>query len=298
MIRFPATYHGQVFNAHLDASGQVIPTLVEDTVTIDEAVVTPTYRDLREPLHLAFGATLGEVRKGLLYLRLSGRIVVPRDTTEAAAGAKLTDKTLALRRALDPYLCDRDSPTTEGALPFDWSEYTEQPGFAPVIPLRYYARPASAPAIAERVAERRARTWSVIMAVPDPRAYYPTERTLVLTPGSPSGSITNAGTTPAPLKLTIAMSGPGVANFTFRLDGADFVLDLTSGPATIVVLCDAFSGPYGRGRTITKNGIAAPQLRASSPGSWPTLKPGTSAVQILNTSGVTSCTVAWYDAWA
>lgn len=299
MLRFPVSYRGYTFNGHLDPSGNLLPALAEDTTTIDAVASSPTFRDLREPFHLVQGGSLGPIHKGLRYLRLSGRIIVPRDTTEAVAGAKLTDKEFALRAALDPYLADLASPSTDGASPLDWKDWTEAAGFAPIISLRYYARPTTQPSIEARLADRRSRTWAAILACPDPRAYFPTERSLTLTQASPSGNATNAGTTPAPLKATISLAGAGATNFTITVAGRQFVLNLSGlGATTVSVLFEAYSGPYGRGRRILVGGTEAPSRRVSDPGSWLSLPVGTSACSMTNHTNVTSCVLSWYDAWA
>jgi hypothetical protein len=303
MLRYQVFFRSYTFNEHLDnITGNLIAGKAEDTTTIDEVVSTPSFRDIREALHLAQGGTLGAAYKGIRYLRVSGRIIVPASGSEIDAAARLADKERALRAVLDPYLCDLESPVTDGASQLTWREDTKlvTPYGSP-LPLTMWVRPTSQPTIAARLADRRTRTWSVIFAAPDPRIYIANIASLTLTPGSPTGGLTNYGTTPAPLRLAIATSSSAAAaNFTITIGGKSFIVNCNGvAPGTTVfVNCDPYSGPFGRGRTILVGTTEAPDRRVSSPGSWLSVPPGNTTAQITNTSGIASCSLYWYHAWA
>jgi hypothetical protein len=307
MIRYQVAYghNAFAFNAHLNADGSTNLANLKNTAVLDEAIVTPGYRDLRDPYHLAQGGALGRVHKGLLVVRMRGRLR-GGDATQAAFVA---DKERALRAAFDPYLCSIDSPTTEGAYAFDFSsDTTDTATYATGrIPLRYYLRPAAQPETAETLDQGGDLPFRLALVAADPRLYEQTEQTLVLTPGGPAGAVVNRGTTPAPMKATIAVSGAGAANFTITRTGSGpavaFVLDLTGLIATdgIVVLFET-SGPYGVGKTISKTtpggNSDAFSRKTSSPATWLNAPVGSTTFTITNTGGVTSCTLGWYSARA
>jgi hypothetical protein len=291
--------HGPLtLNEHIAADGSYTDeSLVQDTIQIARRVYDPQFRDTRDPYHLAQGGGLGRVHKGFGYWRLEGNIYVP-DATQLA---RMDDRERALRAAFDPYLCDVDSPTTDGAYALDYDELTlDTANFASGrIPLRLYARPVSQPSVVADNSDRAARPWSVVIGAADPRRYRQTESTLVLTPGSPSNAVANIGNTPAPLKATIVMSGAGSSTFTIARLGISFILNL-SGMAnndTVIVIFET-CGPYGRGKLITKNGTENFALKTSSPNTWLNAPVGSVTFTITNTTNVTSCTLAWRSAWA
>jgi hypothetical protein len=300
MLRFPATYghNAFAFNGHLNADGSVKQDgSVLNTVLLDERRIDPNYRDLRDPLHLAQGGQLGRIHKGMTLITLRGRIQVP-DLTQQRV---LADRERAMKAAFDPYLCSRDSPTTQGAYAFDFTEDTADTATyaTGLIPLRYYCRPTSQPRLDETLLDGASRPFSLALLAGDPRQYEQTEQTLVLTPGAPSGDVVNRGTTSAPIKLTIVMSGAGNAAFTITRSGIAFVLNLAGlvNGDTVVVVMET-CGPYGTGKTVTLNGANAFARKTSGPTTWLDAAPGTTSFAITNTGGVTSCTVGWYSARA
>jgi hypothetical protein len=284
-----------VFNEHLDANGAVDPTKVRNTVVIDQRQTPVQFLDMRDPYHIAQGGALGRVHKGFLELRLSGRIEVP----DASQAASLADKEFEMRAAFDPYLCLLDSPYTQGAYPLNFFEPTTDLTNYPTgwVALRYYMRPTRQPVFTENVNERGSRPYSVFLVAADPRCYEQTAQTLVLIPGTPSGSIVNRGNVPAPLYIQIVMSGPGASNFSIARAGGygNFVLDLTGlvNNDYVGVACET-SAPWGEGRLVTVNGVRAAWRKVSGPGSWPEALPGSKGFAISNTTGVTSCTFTWY----
>ncbi len=293
MLLYPASYAHKAFafNAHLNADGTVNESNVHATVTIDARSIVTGYRDLRDPLHLAQGGSLGRVHKAMTLIRLAGRIEVP-DVTQPQS---ISDAERAMLVAFDPYACYVDSPATDGAYAFDFTEGTTDATNYPAghIHLRYYCRPTERPAMDERVGENY-RGYTLSLVAPDPRCYEQTLGSLVLTPGSPTGNVVNTGNVPGPLTFTLVMAGNGHASFT--LNG--FVLNLAACGATTIVVNMETCGPYGRGRRITKAGAEAFSLKTSGVTTWLTAPVGTTAFTMTNTTNVTSCTIGWGNARA
>lgn len=300
MLRRQVTFgHGPfTFNEHLTATGGVDQTKIHDTVVLDRRENPTSFRDLIDPYHLGQGASLGRVHKGPTQIVLYGRIQVP-DTTQPQ---KLHDREQDLRAAFDPSLCYRDSPATDGAYTLDFYEPTTDTTTytSGWIPLRYYCRPNRAPAFQETIAERGSRSFSLSLVAGDPRSYAQTGSSLVLSSGTASGTLTNKGTTDAPLRVTIAMSGSGASNFTLSNGTTSFVLDLSSLTAsshTIVAVMET-CGPYGEGRLVTKDGTRAASLKTSGPTTWLSVPVGTTTFSVSNLTGVTTVTLATVSAWA
>lgn len=300
LLRFPVQYaHGSwVFGAHMNADGTPLTTGVKETAVLDEAFWIPSFRDLREPLHLAQGGTLGRVHKGLLGLRLRGRIREP----DAAYLGELADRERAMRAAFDPYQCYLDSPTTDGAYALDYSSPTTDTATyaSGRIALRRYMRPVSL-SLSENLVSH-AIPFDLVLSAADPREYEQTEQTITLTPASASQAALNRGNTSAPWKATITMAGAGSA--TFGLDDTGdaltaIVLDL-SGMVNndVVVVYGENSGPYGRGLRVTKNGVDNFALKTSTPATWFSLLAGSRTIAITNHTNVTSCVFAWRSARA
>lgn len=299
MLQYPASYaHGAfAFQAHLNADGSPNAAYAQNTVTIDSRVIDRTYRDGRDVYHLGTGGSLGRIHKGMTLVRLNGRILAPNTSQEAT----VSDKERAMSAAFDPDLCYRDSPSTDGAFAFDFSEPTADTATYATgrIGLRYYARPMGTPQMSEQYGDGGVRRYALGLIAADPRCYEQSEQTLVLTPASASGNVVNRGTVPAPLKATIVMAGAGASNFTITRGGVSFVLDLSSCTVgqTVVVVMET-CGPYGRGRYITKAGAEAFSLKTSAVNTWLDAPVGTTSFSITNHTNVTSCTLAWYSARA
>lgn len=299
MLLYPASFaHGSfAFGAHLNADGTPNIVNAQNTVVIDEREIDTAFRDLRDPYHLTRGGALGRIHKGFGLVRLSGRILVPN----ASQDASRSDKERELLAAFDPELCYLDSPTTDGAYAFDFSEPTTDTATYGTgrIPLRYYARPAARPRLIARVDDSAASRWAMALVCPDPRAFEQTEQTLVLTPAGASGNVVNRGNVRAPLKATIVMAGAGHASFTITRAGVSFILDLSGmvNLDTVVVVFET-CGPYGEGRKITKNGTRTFSIKTSAPSTWLDVPVGTTSFSISNTTNVTSVTLAWHSARA
>lgn len=300
MLRFPASYAHKTFafNSHLTAAGAVNEANVGSTVVIDARDILTAYRDLREPLHLAQGGTLGRVHKGMALIRLSGRIEGPETSLQAAT---ISDREREMRAAFDPALCLLDSPSTDGAYAFDFSEYTADTTTYPdgYIPLRYYCRPAETPQMLERIGEKPARAWSLALVAPDPRAYLQTLGSLTLSSGTLSGSVVNKGTVPGPVRVTITMAGAGSSSFTIS-NGVKTLACSLSGTSNgnVVIIYMETCGPFGRGRRVTLNGTDAFSRKTSAADTWLTAAPGTQTFTITNATNVTTCLVEWGHAWA
>ena len=286
-----------VFNEHYNTNGTVDYSKINNTVLIDQRSIDVGFRDLRDPYHLTTGGALGRVHKNFTTIRLSGRILVPDATQATTAG----DRERAMLAAFDPALTYRDSPSTEGAYAFDFSEpTTDTATYATgLIPLRYYARPAARPRMTETLNDGTVRGFDLALVAADPRAYEQTEQTLTLTAGSPTGNVVNRGTVPAPLKATIVMSGAGGATFGIARSGVTFVLNLSTMVNTdAVVVVFETCGPYGDGRTIAKNGASAFGLKTSAPSTWLDAPVGTTSFSITDGTGITSCILRWRSARA
>lgn len=302
MLRYPVTYghNSFAFNSHLNADGSPNDDYLQTAAILEEVVVTPGYRDLRDPYHLTQGGALGRVHKGLLLIRARGRIGAPNESQIATLG----DRERALRAAFDPYLCYLDSPTTDGAYALDhYSATVDDVTYAGgIIPLRYYVRPVAHPEVSETLDERDNLPFRVALVAADPRLYEQTEQSVTLTPGAPNLPVTIRGTAPPPWKATITMTGAGSATFAFNYTTdtlASLVLNL-SGTVNgdVIVIYGDSSAPYGRGRRITKNGVDAFALKTSGPATWPTPRIGAGSFDIANTTNVGSCVVVWLPARA
>jgi hypothetical protein len=310
MLRYRVAFAHNAFvlNEHLSTAGVIDKTKVKDTIVLDERpIMDPSFRDLREPLHLAQGGVMGRTHKGLLTLGLRGRIIVP-DTTQQA---KLGDRERALRAAFDPYGCYFDSPATDGVYALDFSDVTADtatygtggPGGAGIIPLRYYVRPQALARVGETLRDGASRPFSLGLIAPDPRMYEQAEQTLVLTPGAPTGNVINRGTTAGPLKLTVVMTGAGSAGFQVQLAAAlgtiNFRLDLSGlvNTDTVVVIFET-CGPYGLGKTVKLNGADAFTRKVTDAASWLYAPVGTTSVTISSATNVSTATLAWYSARA
>lgn len=303
MLRYRVAWghNTYVLNEHLSTAGVLDKTKLKDTVLLDERpIMDPAFRDLREPLHLAQGGVLGRVHKGPLTFVLRGRILVP----DVSQQAKLGDRERALRAAFDPYVCYDDSPATDGAYALDFSELTADtatygtggPGGFGILPLRYYARPAAQPRVGELLRDGASRPFSLGLIAPDPRVYEQTEQTAL----AGGASIVNRGTTAAPCKLTVTMSGAGNANTIFTVAGRQFRLNLSGLVLNdVVVVVMETCGPYGVGRTVKLNGVDAFSRKVSDAASWLVVPVGTSAAMTVSPStGISSAQLAWYSARA
>lgn len=296
-IYFPAAFaHGSfAFNAHLNSDGTENQANVLATVRLDQIQENPGFRDLHDPLHLAQGGSLGRVHKGFKVWEATGAIVVP-EGSNASRYALVDDKVRAMRAAFDPSICYRDSPTTDGAYLFTFTEATADTGTYATgrIPLQFWARPVGQPFIVDRLGARGSRPFRLDLLAPDPRTYEQTEQTLSTTT---SGSVLNRGDSAAPLKAVITMNGAGSSTFTIARGGVSFILDL-SGTSNLDVITVVFEtcAPYGRGRYITKNGTENARLKTSAASTWLDVPVGSTTFTISNPTHVASCVLSWYSA--
>ncbi len=302
MFKRPATWahNSLVFNSERAADGSVGPTS-GDVFDLLQVRRVPGYRSQRDTYHLSQGGSPGRILKGLMATQLSGNI-----RAQAASGAtdirvsqwgSLRDKVSQLRSAFDPGLCDSDSPGTFGVYTFDWFEPTLVSGYSGWIPQRVWGRPESGVEITERTDDQSGCGFGVTIVSYDPRVYEPTEVTRILSPGTPTGTLINAGTVPGPLCAVITMGGAGSATFTITQGSQTFVLNLSGCANTdVVVVVFENSAPYGN-RTITKNGVENYALKVSplTP-NWMSAPMGTGTYAISNHTNVTSCTLGTYSA--
>lgn len=302
MLRYPISYqHGPAgsfdMNQQFKTDGTPAAAFARDTVTVDEVQIIPQFRDVREPYHLTQGGSLGRVHKGLKIIRLKGRLIVPKPSMLAA----LSDLEREFRWSFDPYLCDRDSPSTNGAYAFVFREPTADIVNFPNgrMILVYYARPSDQPTVIERAVDTGVRDYALALIAADPRAYMSVPTTLSLTPAGPSGALANLGTTPAPLQAVITMAGAGASTFTLTRAGVSFVLDLsTMVNSDVVTVRMETAGPWGEGRLILKNGARAAGLKTSGPATWLDVPVGSTTFAISNATNVTSCVLTTRSAWA
>jgi hypothetical protein len=298
VLRFPADYghNGFAFNSHLDTDGSNLEENVHTTVTIDERQINTAFRDTRDPYHLTQGGQLGRIHKNFTTIQIAGRIQSPDATQDAG----LADRERELLAAFDPALCLRDSPTTQGAYPFSFSERTTDTVNYPtgILPLQYWARPADRPRISESIGDGGWRRYALSLIAPDPRAYEQDEQFLLLTPGSPSGDVVNNGTVPGPLKATIITTGYGDIDFSITRGGVSFVLTLDAVPAGTITVVFETSAPYGIGRSVTRSGSSLFNVKWSDPSTWLDAPVGTTLFTIANTTNVSSCELNWYAARA
>lgn len=293
MLRSRCTWgHGSLVLAeHYRTDGTIDSEKVHDTIVIDDRMSDPTFRDVRDPYHLSTGAALGSVHKGLAFYRLRGRILVPNATQQA----RLSDRERQLRAAFDPALCLRDSPATDGAYTFDWDEITGDTATYPSgrLPQRIYARPAGQPQLIETIRDGTVRPFTLGLIAPDPRIYEQSVGSVSVAAAGPA-SVVNKGSIPGPLRVTITMSAAGLVNFTITRSGVTFVLDLTGLIAAdeIQVVMETCS-PFGIGRTVRKNGVAAFSRKTSGPTTWLDAPAGPTSFTHANTTGIASVLYEW-----
>jgi hypothetical protein len=284
---------GLVLNEHWTPTNPPVfdPTQAKDTITVDRLLIRPQFRSTAEALHLAQGGTAGRVHKGMLAMQAQGRILVP-DATQMAS---LEDREKALRLAFDPYECYRDSPATDGVYALSWLEPTLDTTNYPTgwMPVRRYVRPVGQPETQWTVTDKSNRQWSVNLVAPDPRLYDTTLGSLSTSGGS--FVLTNHGTIPGPLRVTIVMSGSGESSFGFTTDGVTgFVLDLSGCHAgDVVVAVMETCGPFGTGRSITKNGVSAFGLKTSASTGWPIALVGSNTCWTYNETNVAYVLFEW-----
>lgn len=293
--------HGTlVLNEHYtDANPPAVDSSkYQDTITLDRVRVRPQYRTTLDPLHLARGAQAGKVHAGPLFLSVQGRILVP----DATHDAKMADRERTLRSALDPGLCYSDSPSTDGVYALDWLDpTTDTVNFATGwAPRRYYVRPIGQPETVEDIKDGPYRGWSCDLVAPDPRCYSQT-LTSVTVNGTPSwtGAVPNIGTAPAPLRVTITMSGPGATDFTITRSGVAFILNLSGLINTDPCVVDMETcGPFGLGRRISKYGVDFFSFKTSGPSTWLDVPVGGGSFVATNTTNVASILYETRAAWA
>jgi hypothetical protein len=283
-----------VLNEHYSAANPPVldRAKAQDTITIDRLIIRPQFRDTREALHLAQGGTAGRVHKGMLAMQAQGRILVPN----ASQAASLEDREKALRLAFDPYECYRDSPSTDGVYALSWLEPTlDTTNYATGwMPVTRYVRPVAQPETMWTINDQSYRSWAVGLVAPDPRLYDTTNGTATVTTPFSSTNLINKGSVAGPLRVTITMSGAGNAAFTITRSAVSFVLDLTTmAAAGVVVVVMETCGPWGIGKTVTKNGTAAFSLKTSAATTWLDVPAGTTAFTHTNTGGVTSIVYDW-----
>ena len=297
MIQYPALFlHGNFpFNAHLNADGSANEPAVFATTVIDQVLQNPAFRDLRDPYHLTQGGQLGRVHKGMRVLQINGRIVGPEGATREAS---LSDTERRMRAAFDPSICYRDSPSSDGAYQFQFTEPTlDTANYANGrIPLQHWLRPIQQPFIADERDDAGSKPFRLALLAADPRAYDQTEQTLsTLT----SGSVVNLGNTAAPLKVTVTMNGAGSSTFTITRASVACIFNL-SGFANndVLIVVMETCAPYGRGKYITKNGTENAPLKTSAASTWLDVPTGSTTFTLSNTTNVRSCVLAWYSARA
>jgi hypothetical protein len=281
-----------VLNEHYSAANPPVlnKAKVQDTIGIDRLLIRPRYRDTREALHLAQGGTPGRVHKGMLEMQLQGRIQVPN----VSQSSSMEDREKALRLAFDPYECYRDSPTTDGVYALSWMEPTRDTTNYPTgwMGVTRYVRPVAQPETTWSIGDGASRVWSVSLVAPDPRLYDTALGSL--STSAASFAIVNHGTIAAPLRITIAMSGAGLSNFTISRAGVAFVLNL-SGCVNLdsVEIVMETCGPFGIGRSVKKNGATNFALKTSGPTTWLDAPVGTTTFTHTNVTGVASVLYEW-----
>ena len=292
-----ATYGhtGIILNEHWSGNPPVLDkTKVQDHIGIDRLIIRPQYRDTREALHLAQGGTAGRVHKGMLAMQAQGRILVPN----ATQAASLEDREKALRLAFDPYECYRDSLSADGVHALSWLEPTLDVTNYPTgwMGVMRYVRPVAQPETQWSINDQSYRSWAVGLVAPDPRLYDSTLNSHTIS-GTGTASITNRGTIPGPLRVTITMSSAGAVNFTITRDGVSFILDLSGCVALDSIMVNMETcGPFGLGRSVRKNGVEAFALKTSGPTTWLDVPAGATDFTQVNTAGVASVLYEWAHA--
>lgn len=300
---FPMEYRGFVFNGHRSAAGVEVLANIADTARVNELNLTRLQqRDQREALHLLSGGDLGDANLVFRYVSLSGIL-------KASTGAKLSDRIAEMEAAFDVEEAQRASPSTEGVLPFTFTDVTEVVtgrGTAWADPVtgaavgqyvkeRVFARPAGFPILPPRRSGGDSVTFACELVCPDPRRYIDTAESVVLNAGN--GYIANCpnwnaaqGVAVSPL-VTIVMAGAGAANLSIDLgDVAALVLNMSAETAGTFTW-DTATGIIKKGATHRAN------LRTSAAATlFGYISAGGGNAAAGNTANVTSITIAYRQA--
>lgn len=304
VYNFPQGYRSLVLNGHRTAAGAEDATKLVDTIRVNAFDFSRLQQqDQRESFHLISGGDVGDATLAFRFLSVAGVI-------RASTGAKLADAISALEATFDVEEAQIYSPSTEGVVPYTFTDVTEITtgrGAAYTDPVsglvtgeyvkeRFMARPAAFPIITQRRSGGDTALFAAELVCPDPRRYIDTAEAVALNSGNgfaatcPNWNAT-VGKAVYPV-LTIVMSANGASNLTINAtnDGRPaLVLDMSAaGAGTFTV--DCYTG------AIDKGGTPRADLRTSPVDSYPFVRAGGDTVAATNTTGLTSVTFGYRQA--
>jgi hypothetical protein len=279
--RLPISYNGVTLNSPTDS-----PT---DTYEVNAVAVSPLLDSISDPNPDDDGTEAYGVRKVKLLITIDG-------TIRATSYGMFFDKCKMLAWAFDPARGSHEALTGQGfsALDFyvptmDLTTYTTG-----LVPSRYYARARAyhAPVISQYAG--LASFFRLELECVDPRRYLQTESSVS---GVGAKAVDNSAADYRSYPtITITMAGAGSASWTMTRTGVGagwetkaFVIDLSGAVNLDVYVIDMAA------RSITKNGVAAPQLYVS--GEWFEIEPASQTVTYSNTTNYSACVLAWRRAW-
>jgi hypothetical protein len=288
--RYQAVWRSLIFNRVYDNSG-----LVDEPAHLVAAFMESDYRltsldltrvetvDYREQRQWLEGGEANEAYEGVMVGIGDGII-------HATTHADLGDKTSDMRAAFSVASCriaavNLDPP---GVLPFDFRRDTAGGN----LPLRLYARPASGrPVIIGRQREGLSRRFRFSLVAFDPKLYSQTEYSVSCATAGPT-TLVNAGTLPTQPTLVVVCNAG--ANLFIKINGS----------ATLLTLVGMAAGTWTldcKRSTITKaDGTNGYVHRPVNGGYLSTLYlgPGTNSFDTTSSSGLTSVTAKFRDAYA
>lgn len=253
----------------------------------------------REKRSLGDGFDFGRVYLGRRQFMLRGTIYAPSE-------AVLHDRIRIIRALFTPTLAYAQDPANYGFLPIAFTLPTADTANFPsgLLPLRAFVRPEEMPgamfdrdmAFGDDV-RGYSMPYEAMLEARDPRFYAQTSTEVAVTATSGSGSTTNKGDYPAPLQMSVILSGATSGPRTITLTGFGSVMTVTvpSGGTTRTVRIDGVL----KIATLTQNGVETLRMDLVSFAAgytWPKVVPGPNAYDWTSTGGGKSTgSKFWYD---
>lgn len=285
--RYRATWRAITFNEHLDDSGITddpahVDTQLQSYIALTSLdvtrVETTDYRELRQWLE---GAEANEAYEGVM-LALGDGII------HASSEADLEDRTALMRSQFSAASVriaslDLDPP---GVMPLLFKR--DHAGGA--LALQIYARPSSGrPVIVPRRDEGLSRHFRFALAAFDARLYSQAEQSVACATAGAT-TLTNNGDMYSQARFVVVTTG-GASTIQLSIGGIN-TLTFTGVPAGTWTIDT-------RRSTITKaDGTNGMQYRTAGFMSALLLLPGSNTLSTSGSSGLTSVTAQFRDAWA
>ena len=214
-----------------------------------------------------------ELTKGFIKLRVA--IVADSET-------HFNDPVRALKKAFNPELCEANTNSDGGYLPFKWTMVLTSGSF----PVQIQVKPVEIPKVIANEKAGAGQYLEIILKAKDPRIVAQTADTITITVGAATG--TNNGDMPA--RPTITLTGPTSASVRITNTTSGEYIELTSAliSSDVVVIDNANA-------TILKNGSNAYSQKTSG-SSFFAVKSGVVTITPTNLS-TGQAVVSFRDSW-